>query len=53
MAHMTDLTPDKIRAALTLSEGNVSAAARSLGISRVTIYKWMKRYGIVIQRVAA
>jgi len=48
---MIDL--DKLRAALTLSGGNVSEAARTLGVSRVTMYKWMKRYGISIQRTAA
>ena len=50
---MTDLTADKIRAALTLNGGNVSAAARTLGVSRVTVYKWMARYGITVQRIAA
>ncbi len=50
---MTDLTESRIRAALTLANGNVSEAARTLGVSRVTIYKWMKRYGISIQRTAA
>jgi transcriptional regulator of acetoin/glycerol metabolism len=50
---MTPLTADKIRAALTLSGGNVSEAARTLGVSRVTVYKWMKRWGITIERVAA
>ncbi len=45
-----DMTAEKIRGALALSEGNVSHAARILGVSRVTIYKWMKRYGITIQR---
>lgn len=48
-----NLTADNIRAALTLSEGNVSAAARTLGCSRVTLYKWMQRYGITVKRVAA
>jgi transcriptional regulator of acetoin/glycerol metabolism len=37
------LTIEKVRAALTLANGNVSAAARMLGVSRPTIYKWMKR----------
>lgn len=50
---MTALTADKLRAALTLSNGNVTQAAQTLGVSRVTVYKWMKRYGISIQRVAA
>jgi len=50
---MTELTPEKIRAALTLSGGNVSGAARTLGVSRVTLYKWMKRYEITIRKTAA
>ncbi len=45
-----DMTAEKIRGALALSEGNVTHAARILGVSRVTIYKWMKRYGITVQR---
>ncbi len=47
------MSEDKLRAALTFSGGNVSEAARTLGVSRVTMYKWMKRYGISIQRTAA
>lgn len=47
---MTDLTPERIRAALTLHNGNVSAAARALGVTRVTLYKWMKRWGISVDR---
>lgn len=45
-----DMTAEKIRGALALSEGNVSHAARILGVSRVTLYKWMKRHGIIVQR---
>lgn len=37
------LTPEKVQAALTLAGGNVSQAARILGVSRPTVYKWMKR----------
>lgn len=37
------LTVEKVAAALTLANGNVSAAARMLGVSRVTIYKWKAR----------
>ena len=50
---MTSLTAERIRAALTLSQGNVSEAARTLKVSRVTVYKWMKRYGIDTERQAA
>ncbi len=44
---MTDLTPERIREALTRNRGNVSATARELGVTRVTLYKWMRRYAIV------
>lgn len=37
------LTVEKVAAALTLANGNVSEAARMLGVSRVTIYKWKAR----------
>jgi transcriptional regulator of acetoin/glycerol metabolism len=37
------LTVEKVAAALTLANGNVSEAARMLGVSRVTLYKWKKR----------
>lgn len=47
---MSTLTPERLRAALTLTEGNVSAAARHLGVTRVTVYKWMKRWGISVDR---
>ena len=40
---MTPLTVEKVQAALTLANGNVSEAARMLGVSRVTVYKWKKR----------
>jgi transcriptional regulator of acetoin/glycerol metabolism len=44
-------TPDGLRAALTESGGNVSAAAKELGVSRVTVHKWMREYGLAVQRV--
>ena len=47
---VTDLTADRISTALTLSHGNVSEAARTLNVSRVTLYKWMKRYGITVTK---
>lgn len=34
------------REALIASRGNVSQAARALGISKPTIYRRMKRYGL-------
>ncbi|WP_417692877.1 GAF domain-containing protein [Roseibium sp.] len=38
--------PNDIRRALLRRRGNVSAAARDLGISRATMYRRMKQYGI-------
>jgi transcriptional regulator with GAF, ATPase, and Fis domain len=35
-----------IERALEASKGNRSSAARALGISRVTLHRWLKRYGI-------
>ena len=36
----------RIRAALKATGGNKSGAARMLGVSRATIYRWMKESGI-------
>ena len=46
-ATLKDLTGDAIRAALLAHEGNVSAAARQLGISRNTMYRRMKALALV------
>jgi len=46
-ASLKDLTGDAIRAALLAHEGNVSAAARQLGISRNTMYRRMKALALV------
>jgi len=43
---LTELTPEAVHAALVQSKGNVTEAARILGVTRVTVYKWMKRYNI-------
>lgn len=32
--------------AIAACEGNLASAARQLGISRMTLYRWMARYGI-------
>lgn len=40
---MTPLTIDKVQAALEQTNGNVSAAARLLKVSRVTLHKWKRR----------
>ena len=46
----TKLTADKVRAALELSGGSVTEAARLLGVSRQTVHTWMRDYGIVVTR---
>ena len=35
-----------LRAALYQHGGSVSKAAKELQVSRATLYRWMKRYGI-------
>jgi transcriptional regulator of acetoin/glycerol metabolism len=35
-----------IALAVKASNGNISAAARNLGLSRVTMYRLMKKYGV-------
>ena len=42
----SQLTEDKVRAALELSGGNRLAAANLLKVDRVTLWRAMKRYGI-------
>ena len=48
-----EISEDRIRAALKASRGAVSVAAETLGISRPTLYKLMRRYGIEVRRVIA
>ena len=38
--------PDALIAALRAENGNVSAVARRFGVDRVTVYDWMRHYGI-------
>jgi DNA-binding NtrC family response regulator len=47
------LTRDAIIACVKVRNGNMAAIARDLGISRVTLWRRMKRYGIEIDRVVA
>jgi two-component system NtrC family response regulator len=37
---------DLVLQALAASGGNRSAAAKALGTSRVTLHRWIKRYGL-------
>ena len=46
-AAISDAGEGAIVAALTISNGDVDAAAERLGISRATLYRRMKKYGIV------
>ncbi|MDJ0721776.1 MAG: helix-turn-helix domain-containing protein, partial [Desulfobacterales bacterium] len=41
---------ERLLAALRASGGNQSRAAERLGVSRVTIWKWIKKFGIDLQR---
>ena len=41
---------ERLLAALRASGGNQSQAAERLGVSRVTIWKWIKKFGIDVQR---
>jgi hypothetical protein len=36
--------------AMRLSGGSVSETARLLGVSRRTVYRWMKAYGVVVTK---
>lgn len=39
-----------LRRAISRRKGNVSAAARDLGISRATMYRYMRRFGLISER---
>lgn len=41
-----EITPDSIRTAFVEAGGNITAAARSLGIHKATLYRHMKQHGI-------
>jgi transcriptional regulator of acetoin/glycerol metabolism len=46
-------TPKQLRKALLKSGGSITQAAVELGVHRVTIHKWMREYGIEVQRIVA
>jgi len=41
-----NLTPEQIAAALRHCDGNLSAAARRLGVHRATLYRYMRKHGL-------
>ncbi|RLB05900.1 MAG: hypothetical protein DRG50_06490 [Deltaproteobacteria bacterium] len=43
---LEEITKDLIKQALEASQGNISRAARTLGISRCTFYRKLKKYGL-------
>jgi DNA-binding NtrC family response regulator len=45
-----DLTVSKILAALELSSGSITGAAKVLGVSRQTVHAKMRLYGITVDR---
>jgi transcriptional regulator of acetoin/glycerol metabolism len=50
MTQSKGLTVEKVRAALELSNGSVTAAAKLLGCSRQTVYDWMHSREIRVER---
>ena len=43
---LDDMERDAIREALARVDGNVSLAAKALGVSRSALYRRLQRYGI-------
>lgn len=43
--------PDVLIAALRKADGDVTAAARDLGVDRKTVYRWIEKHGIERQVV--
>ncbi len=41
-----EITPDQLRTAFRHSRGNITAAARMLGIHKATFYRYMKRFNL-------
>lgn len=46
----SEMTPDKLRALLASNGGNIAATARELGVSRATLYRWMKNHAVQVGR---
>ena len=47
------VTEEALRKALKASRGSVRVAASILGISERTVYRWMARYNVTIEKVIA
>lgn len=43
-------TSEELRQALLKSGGSVTHTASQLGVHRVTVHKWMRDYGIYVER---
>ncbi len=43
---LADIEHEEIMFALSENHGNVSDAAKALGMGRATLYKWLKRHGV-------
>ncbi|MBE0599090.1 MAG: helix-turn-helix domain-containing protein, partial [Desulfuromonadales bacterium] len=41
-----ELDPEEIRRAYQAARGNLTAAARLLGVHRATLYRYLKRLGL-------
>ena len=48
--HQAGDTRQELIKVLQETDGNKSEAARRLGVSRITLWKWIKKYGIQIDR---
>ena len=46
MGQLHDIEEEAIREALRKHDGNVSRAARALGLSRAALYRRMEKYGL-------
>lgn len=44
----TEMTPERLRAALAANGGNIAATSRDLGISRATLYRWMRLHAVQV-----
>lgn len=51
MLHKEAPAAEEIRRAIN-ENGTVTAAAAALGVSRPTLYKWMRLYAIRIERMS-